>query len=108
MISVKLREPHIAIVTRGGDATGADQNIQQARLQVRPAAQKKASLDVQNEKEVLLDVLPEFVVANKLLSNFCFYLIFTIYYDITPHFYLNNFLNSYILIYHGPITPLLF
>ena len=43
MIVTKPREPNVAVVTRGGAATGADQAMQiepaaQARPQVRPAA----------------------------------------------------------------------
>ena len=65
MIYVKLREPHIVVVTRGGAATGADHNTQQGQPQVRPTTQKKAPLYVQKEKEVFLDVRPEFVDTNQ-------------------------------------------
>ena len=56
MISVELRKPHIAVVTSGGATMGADQNKYQGQPQVRPTAQKKAPLDVQEEKEVFLKV----------------------------------------------------
>ena len=65
MIFVELREPHIVVVTRGGIVTGAYQNRKQGQAQVRPMAQKKASLDVYKEKEVFLDVCPELVDANQ-------------------------------------------
>ena len=50
MISVESRQPHIVVVTRGGVVTGANQTTQQGQRQVRPVAQKKAPLDVQQEK----------------------------------------------------------
>ena len=43
---------------------GPDQNAQQGQQQVRPATQKKALIEVQQEKEVLLEVRPEFVDTN--------------------------------------------
>ena len=56
LIYVEPRQPSLTIVTRGGVATGADQNTLQEHPQVRPMAQKKALLDFQQEKEVFLDV----------------------------------------------------
>ena len=56
MISVEPRQPNLVVVTRGGVAMGADQNTLQGQPQVRPATQKKAPLDVQQEKEVFLEV----------------------------------------------------
>ena len=50
MIYVEPRESHIVVVTRGGVATGADQNTHQGQPQVRPTTQNKAPLDVQKEK----------------------------------------------------------
>ena len=47
MISAELRQPNVAVVTRGGAATGVDQNTPQGYPQVRPATQNKALLDVQ-------------------------------------------------------------
>ena len=49
MIYVEPRESHIVVVTRAGVATREDQNTQQGQPQVRPAAQKKTLLDVQQE-----------------------------------------------------------
>ena len=65
MTSVEPRKPKIDFITRGGVATREDQNTHHGQLHVQPAAQKKAPLDVQKEKEVFLDVQPEFVDANK-------------------------------------------
>ena len=56
MISAEPREPYNVVATRGGVATGADHNTQHGKPQVRPTARKKTSLDVQQEKEVLLMV----------------------------------------------------
>ena len=56
MIYVKPRQPKLVVVTRVGVATSADQNTPQGHLQVRPAAQNKGPLDVQQEKEVFLEV----------------------------------------------------
>ena len=56
MISAEPRQPNLAIVTRGGVATGVDQNTPQGHLQVRAATQNKAPLDVQQEKELFLEV----------------------------------------------------
>ena len=50
MIYTEPRQPHIVVVTRGGVVMGADQNTQQGKPQVRFLAQKKALLDVQQEK----------------------------------------------------------
>ena len=43
---------------------GANQNTQQGQPQVRPVTQKKAPLDVQQEKEVFLEVRQDFADAN--------------------------------------------
>ena len=69
MIFVEPRKPHIVVVTIVGAATGANQNTQQGKLQVRPMAQKKELLDVQQEKEVFLEVQPKFVDANQSLTS---------------------------------------
>ena len=55
MIYAEPRQPNLGVVTRGGSLTGADQNTLSGQPQVRPAAQKKSLLDVQQEKEVLLE-----------------------------------------------------
>ena len=47
MISAKPRQPNLVVVTRGGAATGVDQNTPQGHPQVRPTTQKKALLNVQ-------------------------------------------------------------
>ena len=52
MIVAEPREPSVVVITRGGATMGTDQDTQtepvaQAQSQVRPAAQKKAPLDVQ-------------------------------------------------------------
>ena len=65
MIYAELKEPHIAVVTRGCDVKGVDQNTQQEQSQVRPVSQKKTLLDVQKEKEFFLDVRPQFVDVNQ-------------------------------------------
>ena len=54
------------MITRGGATTGADQATQtepaaQAQPQVQPTVQKKASLDGQKKKRILMDVRLEFV-----------------------------------------------
>ena len=69
MISSEPRQPNLVVVTGGGPATRADQNTQQGHLQVRPTTQKKASLDVQQEKEVFLEEQQDFVVTNQLLTS---------------------------------------
>ena len=55
MISIEPRQPKLDVVTRGGATIGADQNTPQGHPHVRPAAQKKALLDVQQEKEFFLE-----------------------------------------------------
>ena len=55
MIYIEPRQPNLAVVTRGGAVIGADQNTLQGHPQVRHTAQKKAPLDVQQEKEVFLE-----------------------------------------------------
>ena len=64
MIYVELRQPNLVVVTRGGDAVGVDQNTLQGQPQVWPEAQKKALLDVQQEKEVFLEAWQHFVDIN--------------------------------------------
>ena len=49
--------------------TWANQNTQNGKPQVQIVAQKKAPLDVQKEKEIFLDVRPEFVDANQSLKS---------------------------------------
>ena len=61
MIAAEPREPRIVVVTRGGVATKANQDIPQEKPQVRHVAQKKVPFDVQKLKQGFLDVLPEFV-----------------------------------------------
>ena len=56
MISSEPGQPILVVVTRGGAATRVDQNTPQGHMQVRPATQKKASLNVQQEKEFFMDV----------------------------------------------------
>ena len=58
------------MVTRGGVVTGADQATQtdpmaQAHPQVRPTAQKKAPLDVQEKKFIFMDVCPDFIATKQ-------------------------------------------
>ena len=65
MISSKPRQPNLAIVTRGGVATRAYQNTLQGHPQVQHATQKKALLDVQQEKEVFLEARQEFFDTNQ-------------------------------------------
>ena len=66
MIVVEPWEPSVALITRGGVVMGADQAMPteptvQAQPQVRPTAQNKASLVVQEQKHVFMDVCPELV-----------------------------------------------
>ena len=69
MVSSEPRQPNLAVVTRGGVVIGAYQNTPQGHPQVRPAAQKKALLDVQHEKEVFLVAQQEFVDTNQSLTS---------------------------------------
>ena len=48
---------------------GVDQNTQQGQPQVRPTAQKKDPIDVQQEKELFLNVRPELVDTNHPLTS---------------------------------------
>ena len=50
MIFVEPREANIVVITRGGVASGADQNAQHDQPQVGPTTQKKVSFDVRREK----------------------------------------------------------
>ena len=56
-------------MTRGGVATGVDQEAPYGQLQVQPVAQKKAPFDVQKEKEVFLDERQEFVKINQASTS---------------------------------------
>ena len=65
MISSEPIKPNLVVVMQGGASTGADQNTLLRQPQVRPAAQNKSLLDVQQEKEVLLEAWQEFVDTNQ-------------------------------------------
>ena len=69
MILIEIRQPQIAVVTRGGDEMGAYQNTQQGQPQVKPMEKKKAPLDFWKEKEVFLDAPQEFVDINQLSTS---------------------------------------
>ena len=65
MIVTEPWEPNAVVVTRGGATTGADQATQtdpvmHVQPQVRPAAKKKAPIDIQEQKCIFMDVCPEF------------------------------------------------
>ena len=65
MIFVEPRQPNLTIVTRGEDAIGVDQNTPQGHLEVQLVVQKKAPLDVQQEKEVFLEDRKDFINTNQ-------------------------------------------
>ena len=63
MIAVEPWDLNVVVVTQGGAATRADQDKAQEQLQpqVWPMKQKKASFNVQQQKEIFLEVWLEFV-----------------------------------------------
>ena len=63
MIAAEPWDPNVTVVTRRGAATGADQDKSKEQLQpqVWPTTQKKVSFDIQEQKEVFLEVQPYFV-----------------------------------------------
>ena len=69
MIYVEMREPNIVVVTRGGAATGANQDTHHDQPQVRPATQNKVEFTVQREKEVFLDARPKFIEKNQASTS---------------------------------------
>ena len=66
MIVAEPWEPSVAMITRGGVVIVAYKATQTklaalAQPQVRPIAQKKSLLDVQEQKRIFMDVRPKFV-----------------------------------------------
>ena len=66
MIFIEPRQLNLVVVIRGGVATCIDQNTPQGHPQVQTAAQKKATLDFQQDKEVLLEAQQDFVDTSQL------------------------------------------
>ena len=70
MIFIEPWEPNVAVVMRGGAMIGAYQATQidptmHMQPQVRPAAKKKAPIDIQEQKHIFMDVCLEFISAEK-------------------------------------------
>ena len=64
-IPAELVEPNISLVTRGGVASGADQEAPYRQIRVRLAQQNKGPFYFHKEKEVLLYARHEFVDGNQ-------------------------------------------